>query len=172
MTEQIGQFFVVFLAIAAVLASIGIWAPRRTWVRIAAVGVMALFIPAAYASLSDLLSRPKPVSIEWIHRNAKEAAVLGSRVQEGQAIYVWLQLPGAAQPRAYVLPYDVETAKQLHKAQSDAKRNGTQARMKRPFKSRKTDNALKDQFFAPAQPALPDKSSDTQAPPGVLTPPG
>ena len=171
MTEQIGQFFIVFLAIAAVLASIGIWAPRRTWVRIAAVGVMALFVPAAYASLSDLLSRPKPVSIEWIHRNAKEATVLGSRVQEGQAIYVWLQLPGASQPRAYVLPYDVETAKQLHKAQSDAKRNGTQARMKRPFESRKTESALKDQFFAPPQPALPDKPSDIQAPQGVPTPP-
>ena len=172
MTEQIGQLFVVFLAIAAVLASIGIWAPRKTWVRLAAVGIMALFIPAAYAGLSDLLSRPKPVSIEWIHRNAKEATVLGSRVLEGQAIYVWLQLPGGEQPRAYILPYDAETAKQLHKAEGDAKRNGTQARMKRPFESRKTRNPLKDQFFAPAQPPLPSKPSERQAPQSVTRPPG
>lgn len=172
MMEQVGVFFVVFLAIAAVLASIGIWAPRRTWVRISAVSIMALFVPAAYAGLSDLLSRPKPVSIEWVHRNAKEATVLGARILEGQAIYVWLQLPGTAQPRAYVLPYDQETARQLHKAQSSAKENGTETRMKRPFESRNNRKTAEDreQFFAPPQPPQPEKPTDRQMPQRVPPP--
>ena len=86
MIDNMGIFFVVFIAIAAILANIGVWAPRKTWVRIGAVATAALFIPAAYASVSDLLSRPKPVSLEWVHRNAKEATVLGSRITNGKAI--------------------------------------------------------------------------------------
>ena len=164
MMDQLGFFFVIFLAIAAVLANIGVWAPRKTWVRFGAVAATALFIPAAYASLSDLLSRPKPVSLEWVHRNAKEARVLSARIEEGQAIYLWLKLPGAAQPRAYVLPYDLETAKQLYKAQTAAKKNGTETRMKRPFSSRNNRRAMEDRFFAPPQPPRPVKSGSKSHP--------
>ena len=70
MIEQLSVFFIVFVAIAAVLANLSVWAPRKTWVRCAAVALVTLFIPAAYASLADLLSRPKPVSIEWESRSA------------------------------------------------------------------------------------------------------
>jgi hypothetical protein len=164
MMEQLGYFFVIFLAIAAVLANIGVCAPRKTWVRICAVAVTALFIPAAYASLSDLLSRPKPVSLEWVHRHAKEATVLGARIEEGKAIYVWLQLPGEAQPRAYALPYNLETAKQLHNAQSAAKKNGSKTKMKKPFKKRGAEKTKEEQFFAPPQPPPPDKASKAGAP--------
>jgi len=169
---QFGLFFVVLLAIAAVLANIGIWAPRKTWVRVAAVGATALFIPAAYASLSDLLSRPKPVSLEWMHRQAKEATVLGARIREGEAIYLWLQLPGEAQPRSYVLPYDLETAKQLHKAQGSAQKNGTETRMKGPFRKRGEREKLRPQFFAPPQPPRPEKPSNQGAPPLNMPRPG
>lgn len=170
--EQLGFFFVVLLAIAAVLANIGIWAPRKTWVRISAVGAIALFIPAAYASLSDLLSRPKPVSIEWLHRQAKEATVLGARIEEGKAIYLWLQLPGETQPRAYVMPYDLETAKQLYKAQTAAKQNGTETRMKRPFGKRSERKTSERQFFAPPQPPRPEKPSTGATGPIIVPPPG
>ena len=163
MIEQLSVFFIVFVAIAAVLANLSVWAPRKTWVRCAAVALVTLFIPAAYASLADLLSRPKPVSIEWVYRNATEATVLGARIVEGKSIYLWLQLPGEAEPRAYVLPYDKETAKQLHQAQGQAKKNGTRLRMRRPF-NKDYDDTAERQFFAPPQPRLPTKSSPKSTP--------
>jgi hypothetical protein len=164
MIDHMGIFFVVFIAIAAILANIGIWAPRRTWVRVCAVAMAALFIPAAYASVADLLSRPKPVSIEWMHRNAREATVLGSRISDGKAIYLWLQLPGEMQPRAYVLPYSEQTARQLFEAQAEAKQKGTETKMKRPFGRRQARETADEQFFAPPQPPLPLKSRDNSSP--------
>lgn len=56
--------------------------------------IAALFIPAAYANVSDLLSRLKPASIEWFHRNASEATVISARIVESKSIYLWPQLSG------------------------------------------------------------------------------
>lgn len=162
MIHQLGPYFALFLALAAVLANIGVWAPRKFWVRCSAIVVAALFIPAAYASLSDLLSRPKPVSLEWMHRNAPEAAVLSAQIREKKGIYLWLQFPGAPEPRAYVLPYDLETAKRLYQAQAKAKQNGTRARMKHPFKQ-SLDTSI-NRFYAPPQPPRPVKRSTGSAP--------
>ena len=168
MMEQLGVFFVIFIAIAAVLANIGIWAPRKIWVRYTAAAAAALFIPAAYASVSDLLSRPKPASIEWLHRNAAEATVLSARIMEGKSIYLWLQLPDEAEPRAYALPYSEKTARQLHEAQKNAKRMGTKTRMKRPFARRSKET--KRQFYAAPQPPRQEKQSPNAAPYIVVPP--
>ena len=101
------------------------------------VVIAALFIPAAYASVSDLLSRPKPASIEWFHCNASEATVISARIVEGKSIYLWPPLSSEAEPRAYVLPYDKKTVKQLHEARKSPKRKGTKMRMKYPFAKRR-----------------------------------
>lgn len=168
MMDQVGVFFVVFIALATVLANIGVWAPRRIWVRYCAVGIAALFIPAAYASVTDLLSRPKPASIEWLHRNAAEATVLSASIVENKSIYLWLQLASEAEPRAYVLPYDKKLARQLHEAQKAAKKKGTKTRMKRPFARRR--DPMEKQFYAPPQPPRPEKAAPNQAPYIVVPP--
>jgi len=131
-------------------------------VRYSAVAVAALFIPAAYASVADLLSRPKPASIEWLHRNASEATVISARIVENKSIYLRLQLTSEEEPRAYVLPYDKKTARQLHEAQNNAKRKGTKTRMKRPFAKRR-DNS-KQPFYAAPQPSRPKKKFPKQSP--------
>ena len=92
-----------------------------------------LFMPVAYAGLSDLLSRPKPVAMEWWLDQAEEATVLGSQMREGDSLYLWLQLAGEAEPRAYRLPWSQQMAQQLQQALEQAQRNGTEARMRLPF---------------------------------------
>jgi hypothetical protein len=168
MMDSIGVFFIVFVALATVLANIGIWAPRKIWVRYSAVAVAALFMPAAYASVTDLLSRPKPASIEWLHRNTAEATVLSASIVENKSIYLWLQLSGETEPRAYVLPYDKKLARQLHEAQKNAKRKGTKTRMKRPFAKQRDNN--KRQFYAAPQPPRPKKSTPNNLPHVVVPP--
>lgn len=162
MTGQLGMFFVALVVIAAVLSNIGVWAPRKTWLRFSAIAAAGLFIPTAYAAVSDLLSRPKPVAIEWVHRDAKEATVLGARIVEGRNIFLWLEMPDAPEPRSYVLPYDEETAKQLYGAQQDAKKAGTKTHMKRPFANRR--DIAKPQFYAAPQQPRPNKKRPGYAP--------
>lgn len=148
-------FFVPLAVVAAILCNIGIWAPRPIWIKVAGLGTAALFMPLAYGALADLLSRPKPVSLEWVHRHVSEASVLGSSIREGQAIYLWLKMPEAGEPRAYRLPWSREMAQQLQDAQREARenRNGVQVRL--PFDE--SEERREKMFYAPPQPALPEK---------------
>ena len=51
--EDLTGFFIVLGGLAAILAQISIWAPRKVWVKVAALVTTALFLPAAYVSLAD-----------------------------------------------------------------------------------------------------------------------
>src|SRR3954467_396869 len=99
--SNLPYLFALAIALAVALASIAIWAPRGLAVKLAALACTAMFMPVAYARYSALLRRPKPVSLEWWQGQAEEATILGSQMKEGQSLYLWLQLPGATEPRAY-----------------------------------------------------------------------
>jgi hypothetical protein len=148
--------------LATLLANIGIWAPRRLWIRLSALLTAALFIPLAYASAAALLSRPKPVSLEWVRGVTQEATVLGSTMREGEAIYVWLQMPDSAEPRAYTIPWNRDVAQQLQEARSEAARQGTGLQMRLPFE--KSWDTREPKFYALPQPQLPQKEPPAAPP--------
>jgi hypothetical protein len=125
--------FTVLGGLAFVLANIAIWSPRRLWVKIGALATAAIFLPAAYISLSEMLSRPKPVGSEWARRELAEATVLGSQMVEGQAIFLWLGMEGVEEPRSYALPWDEKVARQLQGARRNAEARGTNVKMRNPF---------------------------------------
>jgi hypothetical protein len=157
--------FAVTVALAAGLAGFAIAAPRRFWLRVAAVVVAALFMPAAYISQSVLLSRPKPTELEWLQRAAPEATVLGATFVEDKAIYLWLQLPGQEEPRAYVMPWSRPLAEQLTKARRQGEGSGQPVRMRKPFEgAHDDDDQSEPTFFADPQPALPEKAAAEDGP--------
>lgn len=160
------ELFVVGAGLAAALSLISIWAPRRLLVKGTALATSILFLPLGYASLVDLLSKPKPVAMEWWLSSAGEAEVLASRLVEGEGIYLWLQLPEVAEPRAYVLPWDRAAAEELQRASREAEQNGGGVQMRLPFESSLDDREQK--FYAQPQPAPPPK--DLVAPPPQLYP--
>ena len=125
------------------------------WLRSGAIVLSALLMATAYAGFSELLGRPKPADLEWAARNAEEAVVLAAEMQEGEAIYLWLRVDDAAEPRAYVLPWSMEMAKQLHRAQGQAQQQGTQVRMRGPFID--ADEGGERMFYAAPQEPLPPK---------------
>lgn len=149
-------------ALAAILANIGVWSPRKLWVKVAAVAAVALFLPLSYGSLTELLSRPKPVSIEWAQRELPEANVLGARMVENEAIYLWLGFEGQQEPRSYSLPWSQEAAEQLHEAQREAEEEGSQVMMNMPFEST-IDNLDRKFYAAPRQAPPPKQAADSGA---------
>jgi hypothetical protein len=158
--DRVAALFAVLALLAATLASIAIWSPRRLAPKLVALAAAAAFMPAAYASVTELLSRPKPVSLEWAQRTAPQARVLGAKVVEGQAIFVFLELPDASEPRAYRLPWRRELAEQLQGAQQDAEERGGGVVMELPFDGKRYEASLDERepvFHAPAPEALPDK---------------
>lgn len=160
MTE-LSYLFMVTAIVAGALAMISIWSRHRLWVKFGAIGAAILFLPLSYVSFASLLSKPKPVDLEWWMGEAQEATVLSSSIQEGEGIFLWLQLAEAAEPRAYVLPWDRDLAEQLQKAAEEAEEQNGQLQMRLPFEP-SLDN-LEPKFYAMPQPAMPPK--DMQRPP-------
>jgi hypothetical protein len=161
--------FALAAALAAMLASIAIWAPRSLAIKAGALACAVLFMPVAYGGLTDLLSRPKPVSMEWWLGEAEEATVLGSQMREGKDLFLWLQLAGEPEPRAYRLPWDQKMAQQLQQALEQAERDGTEARMRLPFEP--SLDGREPRFYAAPQPAMPPKDY-AQPPAQVYEQPG
>jgi len=168
MTE-LTYLFALVAVLAGLVASISIWAPRRLGIKLCALANAALFLPATYVALTQLLSMPKPVTFEWWHGQADEATVLSSSMQEEKGIYLWLQLPDVPEPRAYVLPWNQQMAEQLQAALREAEESRTDVQMRLPFEPSLDDREPK--FYALPQPALPSKDQDAP-PPQVYQQPG
>jgi len=156
------HWFVIATALAAILATIAIWSPRALPLKIASLLCATLLLPVTYFSLNDILSRPKPVELEAVHKDIAQVHVISSVMKEDEAIYIWLQIPEVEEPRAYKLPWSDETAKELHKAQQEAEQAGTEVKMKKPFE-RTVDNQ-EAVFYAAPPPAPPEKEAVEESP--------
>ena len=130
--------------------------PRgRLWQRATSATLFLVLIAVVYGGSIELLSRPKPLRLE-LWQQADKAKVLGATMREGEAIYVWLQFPGADEPRAYTLPCDMKMAQQLQNAMQEGQANGADVNMSKPFEAGLDDREPK--FYATPQQALPDKN--------------
>ena len=141
--------FAAVVILAALLASISIWAPRKLWIRSTSVIATAGLIIVSYIGFSDLLSRPKPVHLEWAMRTVTEAHVLGASPREGEAIFVWLQIRGVNEPRAYRMPWSRDLAQQLQDATEQSRGTRTGVRMRSPFRIQAQENEQKPAFYSP-----------------------
>jgi len=149
--------FSIAVVVAAGLAGIAIWAPRAFRIKLVALGMTAVLLPLVYLSLAELLGRPKPVAFEWNPIAFTEANVVAADLREGEAIYLWLRVDGADAPRAYALPWNLNTARQLYAAQQAAEVHGTPVRVRR-IGSSEPDDESEPMFYAAPQPRAPSKS--------------
>jgi hypothetical protein len=134
-----------------------LWLAFSSWRRRPAVClvVFVVLLGGLWLGGAEMLARPKPVQLEW--RAPEQTELLAARLFEGEAIYLWLALPETREPRAYVLPWSLEMAKQIARAMAD----GGQDRgilMERPFRR---DRSLEDRsaFHPPPRDKPPDKGS-------------
>lgn len=161
--NEIPTFLVPVVLLCTLLASIGIWAPRKLVLKLVAVTATISMMPLSYAAMAALLSRPKPVELEWWLESAREATVLGSTMREGEGIYLYLQLDSSAEPRSYVMPWNRQLAEELQQALQEAEENQSAVQMRLPFEPSYDDREPK--FYALPQPAQPPK--DGMPPPEI-----
>ena len=156
--SAVDDLFYLFMGVvlfAATSSGISVWAPIGLRTKLIAFASAVALIPFGYAAFGTLLSRPKPVSLEWVRASATEAVVLGATSREGEGIYLWLVLPDVAEPRSYVLPWSRPLAEQLQEAKREAEKRGTGLAMKMPFENSLDDREPK--FYPMPQPAMPPK---------------
>jgi hypothetical protein len=140
-------FFIAATAVAALLASLAIWAPRQ---------------------LNELLARPKPIAFEWFRRNVEQAQLLGVSLDEGRAIYLWLRVDKDIEPRYYVMPWRQDTAEKLEELIDNALRRHATIILKKPF-IRKFMEDMGDLNANVVPPPLPPQKMPTP-PPQIFNP--
>jgi len=101
----------------------GLWVYFSSRDRKAIALLLALTFGAAYLSVAGVMGYPN-----FITSPNKEVQVVGVYLDEGTAIYVWV-LEG--EPRAYRLPWSMETAKQLRGAAERAGKQGGNLMMRK-----------------------------------------
>ena len=158
------QSLTVLFVAFSILTLLLVWAALR-WARNARartliLALFALMLPAAYAAPASLLGKAKPVTLEWLGNNVKEAQVLSATMVENEAIYVTLLWSEA--PNLYRLPWSQRMAEQLQEAMREAQRNGTRPVMRLPFEKSWDDR--EPRFYALPQPKMPDKPYQNQGP--------
>ena len=166
--SDLTPLFALLAVLAATLGTVSVWSPRRMAVKAGALAVAFALMGTGYAAMLDLLSKPKPASFEWWLDQAAEATVLGNSMIEDQAIYLWLQLDGVKEPRAYELPWDRRTAEQLQTAARAAAEQQSALRMRLPFEKSLDDRDPR--FYALPQPGLPPKEA-LRPPARIIAPP-
>lgn len=162
--DSLIYLFAVLVVLGGVLAAISIWSPVRLWFKISALIATGALFGVGYLGFSELLSRPKPMNWEWAMRSVPEAEVLGAETREGEAIFLWLEMRGASEPRAYALPWSTEAAKQLQAAMREAEERDNRVMMREPF--RRDGLQVRDEpvFYAQPQAAPDPKPKNTARP--------
>ena len=150
-------WFAIFVLVGAALATIAIWTPRRLRWKVSAVCLTGVLALTTYVSLADMLGRPKPLHLEFAADVLAEATVVATELQEPDAIYLWLRFEDGAEPRAYALPWSLETARDLQEMMQAAEQRGTSVRVRQEYaNSLDTNEPL---FYVAPQTALPPKSA-------------
>jgi hypothetical protein len=166
--DMIFYIFAATAGTAALLASIAIWAPRKTPIRVLALAAMTLFMPIVYAQTVELLAKPKPVAWAWLERDVDRAEVLSVSFDEGRSIYLLLRLDGLIEPRFYSLPWRQTVAEDLEDAMEQANRKRSRVIVKEPFSKYGLEErgSISIEIIAPPEP--PKKQPP--APPRVYNP--
>ena len=105
------------LIFAAFVIWIGVWSYYTSPSRGAWALVLVIMYLGLYIGWSTIMGWPKPIA-----PLSGEVKVISYHFQEPETIYLWVL---ESEPRAYSIPWSIEKAKQLRKAEGDAKRDGT-----------------------------------------------
>jgi len=127
--------FAATVVLIACIANIAVWSRKGLRVRIAVVALVAMLAPLLFLSVTELLSRPKPVRHAWFQQRAAEAIVLGAEFVEDKAIYLWLRVDNAEAPGYFALPWDSRFAERLEDLLDEGMNNGSLVRITNPMTS-------------------------------------
>jgi hypothetical protein len=156
--DPLSWIFTAVVFLAAGLALVAVRGSLSLASRVGALGLTGLLMVAGYGGLTELMSRPKPVSLEWMRSPGVPVKVAASHLRENEAIYLWLIFEGDTEPRAYRLPWNLAMAKELREAQRQAAGRQSQVMMN----SLAATNAKPSErvFYAPPRPAPPPKMAE------------
>lgn len=119
--DNVWTVFLLITLVTAGFAWATAWSRRETRIRHLAFAAFLGMLPLLAVGATETMGWHKSSLLAW--RLDGEQNVLASKVVEGEAIYLYLDV-GEGEPRAIALPWDPRTAERLQKAQRESARRG------------------------------------------------
>lgn len=128
--EHLTPLFAIIVVSASALTSLVVWSRHGVWPKLAALGLSTVLMGSGYLGFVELLSRPKPTTMEWAQDATQNATVLSVNMREDEVIYLWLVPAGSKEPRSYAMPWNKQRAQQLDSVMRQAQEDGSEVIMR------------------------------------------
>ena len=159
--DILNWFFALLTILISFIIALSIWSRKKVKYKVLSItfGVFAYFI--SYATLLEILSRPKPKNLELLNKYANELTLLHVNWVEGEAIYLLVQLDDLIEPRLYEFPWNAAQAQEYDEMLEKGRENGEEVKIANPFYPTNAEERKTIIYTAPAKPLPPKEAPET-----------
>ena len=159
--DILNWFFGLLTILISFIIALSIWSRKKVKYKILSItiGVFAYII--SYATLLEILSRPKPKNLELLNKYANELTLLHVNWVEGEAIYLLVQLDDIIEPRLYKFPWNASQAQEYDEMLEKGRENGEEVKIANPFYPTNAEERKTIIYTAPAKPLPPKEAPET-----------
>ena len=159
--DILNWFFALLTILISFIIALSIWSRKKVKYKVLSIiiGVFAYFI--SYATLLEILSRPKPKNLELLNKYANELTLLHVNWVEGEAIYLLVQLDNLIEPRLYEFPWNAAQAQEYDEMLEKGRENGEEVKIANPFFPTNAEERKTIIYTAPAKPLPPKEAPET-----------
>ena len=159
--DILNWFFALLTILISFIVALSIWSRKKVKYKVLSIiiGVFAYFI--SYATLLEILSRPKPKNLELLNKYANELTLLHVNWVEGEAIYLLVQLDNLIEPRLYEFPWNAAQAQEYDEMLEKGRENGEEVKIANPFFPTNAEERKTIIYTAPAKPLPPKEAPET-----------
>ena len=159
--DILNWFFALLTILISFIIALSIWSRKKVKYKILSItiGVFAYLI--SYATLLEILSRPKPKNLELLNKYANELTLLHVNWVEGEAIYLLVQLDDLIEPRLYEFPWNAAQAQEYDEMLEKGRENGEEVKIANPFYPTNAEERKTIIYTAPAKPLPPKEAPET-----------
>jgi len=159
--DLLNWFFTLLTILISFIIALSIWSRKKVKYKVLSItiGVFAYFI--SYATLLEILSRPKPKNLELLNKYANELTLLHVNWVEGEAIYLLVQLDDLIEPRLYEFPWNAAQAQEYDEMLEKGRENGEEVKIANPFYPTNAEERKTIIYTAPAKPLPPKEAPET-----------
>ena len=159
--DILNWFFALLTVLISFIIALSIWSRKKVKYKVLSItiGVFAYLI--SYATLLEILSRPKPKNLELLNKYANELTLLHVNWVEGEAIYLLVQLDNLIEPRLYEFPWNAAQAQEYDEMLEKGRENGEEVKIANPFFPTNAEERKTIIYTAPAKPLPPKEAPET-----------
>tara|TARA_A100001234_G_C12465758_1_gene317153 strand:+ start:84 stop:632 length:549 start_codon:yes stop_codon:yes gene_type:complete len=159
--DILNWFFALLTILISFIIALSIWSRKKVKYKVLSItiGVFAYLI--SYATLLEILSRPKPKNLELLNKYANELTLLHVNWVEGEAIYLLVQLDNLIEPRLYEFPWNAAQAQEYDEMLEKGRENGEEVKIANPFFPTNAEERKTIIYTAPAKPLPPKEAPET-----------